>query len=246
MLPPVGGATLPTPKGRESKVHNPKEIAGRRAAEFVEDGMVVGLGTGSTVHFTLLRLAERVRAGLRLRGVPTSLETERKAREWGIPLATLEEVEAIDLTIDGADEIDGQFRMTKGGGGALLREKIVAVLSRCEVIVVGEEKIVERLGRSFPLPIEVAAFALAVVERKLRRLGAEPTLRKRDGITYLTDNGNPILDCRFAAGIEDPRALEMELARTPGIVESGLFVDLAHVLVIGRADGSCEVRKRAG
>jgi ribose 5-phosphate isomerase A len=225
-------------------VQNPKEIAGRRAADLVEDGMVVGLGTGSTVHFALVRLAERAREGLKIRGVPTSLDTERKAREWGIPLATLADVEAIDLTIDGADEIDARFRMIKGGGGALLREKVVASLTRREVVVVGEDKLVDRLGQAFPLPVEIVEFARAVVERKLRRLGGAPELRMREGRAYVTDNGNPILDCRFAGGIDDPRALELELARTPGIVESGLFVDLAHVLVVGRADGTCVVRER--
>jgi len=226
-------------------MQNPKEIAGRRAAEFVESGMTVGLGTGSTVHFTLVRLAERVKEGLTVRGVPTSLDTERKAREWGIPLATLDEVEAIDLTIDGADEIDAQFQMVKGGGGALLREKVVAALSRREVIVVGEDKLVTRLGSSFPLPIEVVPFARGPVERRLRALGAEVVLRVRDGRAYSTDNGNWILDCRFASGISDPRALERELARVPGLVESGLFIDLAHVLVVGKADGTCDVRHKA-
>ncbi|MBK7878707.1 MAG: ribose-5-phosphate isomerase RpiA [Planctomycetes bacterium] len=226
-------------------MQNPKEIAGRRAAEFVEHGMTVGLGTGSTVHFTLVRLAERVKEGLALRGVPTSIDTERKAREWGIPLATLDEVAAIDLTIDGADEIDREFQMIKGGGGALLREKVVAALSRREVIVVGEDKLVTRLGTTFALPIEVVPFARGPVERRLCALGAEVVVRAREGRTYTTDNGNLILDCRFAAGIANARALERELAGVPGIVESGLFIDLAHVLVVGKQDGTCEVRHKA-
>jgi ribose 5-phosphate isomerase A len=226
-------------------MHDPKEVAGRRAAEFVEDGMTVGLGTGSTVHFALLRLAERARAGeLRIRGVPTSLDTERKAREWGIPLVTLDDVAHIDLTIDGADEIDPDFQMTKGGGGALLREKVVAALSRREVIVVSEEKLVARLGTSFPLPVELVPFARAPVERALRRLDAAPALRLRAGEPYVTDNGNWIVDCRFERGIVDARALELALARIPGVVESGLFVDLAHVLVVGRRDGTCDVRHK--
>ena len=226
-------------------VHNPKEIAGRRAAEFVESGMTVGLGTGSTVHFTLLRLGERVRdEKLALRGVPTSLDTERKALELRIPLATLDEVDSIDLTIDGADEIDGAFQMIKGGGGALLREKVVAAMSRREVIVVGADKVVAKLGTTFALPLEVVPFARAAVERRLRRLGAVPELRRRNGAPYATDNGNAILDCRFARGIDDPRSLEAELARIPGLVESGLFIDLAHVLVVGRADGTCDVREK--
>lgn len=224
---------------------NPKEVAGRRAAELVEDGMTVGLGTGSTVLFVLERLAERIREGrFRIRGVPTSLDTERKARERGIPLATLDEVASIDLTIDGADEIDAAFQMIKGGGGALLREKVVASISRREAIVVGEDKLVVRLGASFPLPIEIVPFARGPIERLVRSLGAEPVLRTRDERPYVTDNGNWILDARFASGIADPRALERRLALVPGIVESGLFVDLAHVMVIGRADGTCEVRTK--
>lgn len=223
---------------------NPKEIAGQRAAEMVEDGMTVGLGTGSTVHFTLERLADRVaKEGLAIRCVPTSLETERKAQALGIPLVTLEEVEVIDLTIDGADEIDPAFHMTKGGGGALLREKVVAYISRREVIVVGRNKVVERLGTTFLLPVEVVPFACAMVAREITRFGAEPVLRVTEpGEPYLTDNGNQILDCRFPEGIPDPAATEAQLARIPGIVESGLFVGLAQVVVIGDDDGTVEVR----
>jgi len=225
---------------------SPKEIAGRRAADFVQNGMTLGLGTGSTVHFTLLALGERIRAeGLRVRGVPTSLDTERKARELGIPLATLDEVTSIDLTIDGADEIDPQFAMVKGGGGALLREKVVAAISRREVIVVGPEKVVPRLGSTFALPVEVAPFARPVVERALARLGCEPRLRSaKDGGRYRTDNHNEILDCRFPDGIADPAALERAIDAIPGVVESGLFIGLAHVLVIGHPDGRAEVRER--
>jgi ribose 5-phosphate isomerase A len=225
---------------------SPKEVAGRRAAEFVTDGMTLGLGTGSTVYFTLLALSERIRAGgLRVRGVPTSLDTERKALEMGIPLATLDEVESLDLCIDGADEIDGDFAMIKGGGGALLREKVVASIARRVVIVVGPEKVVARLGTTFALPVEVAPFARPVVWRALAKLGCEPKLRTtREGATFLTDNHNEILDCRFASGIADVPALERAIDAIPGVVESGLFVGLAHALVIGHPDGRAEVRQR--
>ena len=223
-----------------------KEAAGRRAAQFVEDGMTLGLGTGSTVFFTLVALGERIRTeGLSIRGVPTSVDTEGKANEFGIPLVALDEVQRIDLTIDGADEIDGDFQMIKGGGGALLREKVVASLSSREVIVVGPEKVVERLGTTFRLPIEVVPFARTVVARRIQGLGATPELRRRNDAVYLTDNGNEILDCTFADGIADPRALERELNALPGVVESGLFIDLAHVLVIGMESGQTEVRERA-
>ena len=226
-------------------MQDPKEVAGRRAAELVRDGMRLGLGTGSTVHFTIQRLAERIREErLAVRCVPTSIDTEKKARSLGIPLVELDDVEALDLTIDGADEIDGRFDMIKGGGGALLREKVVASISREEAIVVGASKVVSRLGTTFPLPVEVAPFARATVARALARLGCEPVLRRSGERTYSTDNGNLILDCRFARGIEDAAELERRIDSIPGVVESGLFVGLAHVLYIGRDDGTCEVRRR--
>ena len=177
-------------------MHNPKEVAGRRAAELVEDGMTVGLGTGSTVHFTLVALGERIAAeNLAVRGVPTSIDTEKKAKELGIPLFSLDEIEQIDLTIDGADEIDGDFNMLKGGGGALLREKVVAAMSKREAIVVGGDKVVKRLGTTFALPVEAVPFAIGPVKRALIRLGCTPRLRERAGKPYVTDNGNHILDC---------------------------------------------------
>ena len=232
--------------GRLLAVSRAKEAAGRTAADAVRDGMTVGLGTGSTVHFTLERLAERIRAErLAVRGVPTSLDTERKARGLGIPLVSLDEVESIDLTIDGADEIDARFDMIKGGGGALLREKVVASLSKRELIVVDRAKLVERLGVRFALPVEVVPFARAAVARRIARLGAAWTLRQREGQVARTDNGNEILDCRFPGGIADARALERALDEIPGVVESGLFVGLAHRLVIGDEDGRVETREPA-
>jgi len=222
-----------------------KEAAGRVAAELVCDGMLVGLGTGSTVHFVLERLAERIKSErLAVQGVPTSLDTERKARALGIPLVALDQVESLDLTIDGADEIDGRFDMIKGGGGALLREKVVAALSKSEVIVVERSKLVERLGVRFALPVEVVPFARATVARRIANLGAASTLRVRDGKTVLTDNGNEILDCRFPGGIADAAALERALDEIPGVVESGLFVGLCHTVVIGGDGGHVVTRQR--
>jgi ribose 5-phosphate isomerase A len=223
-----------------------KEAAGRHAADLVEEGMTVGLGTGSTVHYTLLRLGERIRDdGLTMRGVPTSIDTERKAHELGIPLVGLEEVARLDLTIDGADEIDGAFQMIKGGGGALLREKVVAAVSEREAIVVGRDKLVERLGREFLLPVEVVPFARAAVTRAVEALGARPVVRMSDQhAVYRTDNGNEILDCDFPDGIADPAGLERTLDAIPGIVETGLFIGLAHLLLIGNDDGTVEVRER--
>ncbi|MFT5731978.1 MAG: ribose 5-phosphate isomerase A [Planctomycetota bacterium] len=224
-----------------------KRAAGRRAAEFIESGQTVGLGTGSTVFFTLERLAERIRDdGLVIRGVPTSVDTETKAQGFGIPLVTLDEVERIDVTVDGADEIDGAFQMIKGGGGALLREKVVASLSDRVVIVVGPDKVVDRLGTTFDLPVEVVPFARSVVERRIRDLGGVPALRMQkggEGQIYLTDNGNEILDVHHVGGIEDAGKLERALDEIPGVVESGLFIGLAHVMVVGESDGSATVRE---
>jgi len=228
-------------------VSRAKEAAGRAAAEHVRDGMIVGLGTGSTVHFALERLAERLRhERLALRGVPTSRDTEEQARALGIPLVSLDDVTAIDVTIDGADEIDAAYDMIKGGGGALLREKVVAALTRREVIVVDRSKVVERLGVRFALPVEVVPFARPAVARRITALGATCTLRRGAAQeTLLTDNGNEILDCRFSGGIADARALERTLDAIPGVVESGLFIGLAHALVIGDENGKTVLRERA-
>jgi ribose 5-phosphate isomerase A len=156
-------------------------------------------------------------------------------------------VSAIDLTIDGADEVDGAFRLVKGGGGALLREKVVASISRREAIVVGPDKLVERLADAFPLPVEVVPFARPVVERALRGLGFEPRLRRsQDGGDYRTDNGNEVLDARFPGGLADPEDMQARLAAIPGVVECGLFIGLCQTLVIGHPDGRAELRELAG
>lgn len=224
-----------------------KRLAGRQAADLVQSGQIVGLGTGSTVFFTLERLSERIKEdGLELSGVPTSRDTETKAREFGIPLVGFETASSIDLCIDGADEIDSDFRMIKGGGGALLREKVVASLSKRVVIIVHAAKVVESLGAAFPLPVELAPFARLPVRRSLVALGAEPMLRvDENGQPFLTDNGNEIFDCAFEGGIADPEALALALSGIPGVVESGLFLGLCDELVIGRPDGTVEIRRRA-
>jgi ribose 5-phosphate isomerase A len=219
-----------------------KRAAGEHAAQFVERGMTLGLGTGSTTEHFLRRLGERVRSeGLDIRGVATSRATEASAARHGIPIVGLEAVRELDLTVDGADEIDPAFRMIKGGGGALLREKVIAQLSKFDVIVVGPGKVVPKLGLTFPLPIEVVPYAAPAVERALSRLG-DVTLRSREGLTYTTDNGNWIFDVRFPNGIEDAAELEVALDRIAGIVETGLFVGLAHRLIAGNDDGTVTVR----
>lgn len=221
---------------------DPKQAAGEHAATYVESGMTVGLGTGSTAEHFLRRLGERVRKeGLRVHGVATSLASEASAKRHGIPLASLEEVGEVDVTVDGADEIDGAFRMIKGGGGALLREKVVAQASRREVIVVGAAKVVAKLGSTFPLPVEIVPFAHAPVRKTLAKLG-DVRLREADGVPYRTDNGHWILDVRFATGIDDPTELEASLHRIAGVVETGLFIGLAHRLVVGMDDGTVETR----
>jgi len=220
---------------------NEKEAAGRAAASLVNDGDVVGLGTGSTAYFTVIALGERVKAGLKIIGIPTSVKTADLARAVGIPLTTLDEHPEIDITIDGADEADPQLRLLKGGGGALLREKVVASASKKMVVIADSAKMVPVLGK-FPLPVEIIAFARAVVEKKIAALGGSPKLRtKPDGTPYITDNGNQILDCSFGK-IVDPPALALILSNTPGIVEHGLFIGLASVALVGRGDRVEEVR----
>lgn len=217
------------------KSQREKELAGRAAAQLVHDGDVVGLGTGSTAYFTVLALGERVKAGLRIIGIATSQATADLARAVGIPLSTLNEHPSIDIDIDGADEIDRKLRLIKGGGGALLREKVIAAASRRFVVVADSSKLVPTLGK-FPLPVEVISFARTPVEKKIASLGAEVKWRTRsDGSLYVTDNGNPILDCSFGK-IEDPPALARTLSDIPGVVEHGLFIGLASGALIGRGE----------
>ena len=225
-----------------------KRKAAERAAEWIRDGMTVGLGTGSTVKHLLDVIAERRAGGewTTIVGVPTSVDTERRATALGIPLATLAERPRIDLTIDGADEVDPALGLIKGLGGALLREKIVAAASAALVIVADESKVVERLGTRAPLPVEVDPFGEPIQPAFLRALGCEPALRRAaDGSAYVTDGGNHILDCRFPDGIADAAALERALALRPGIVESGLFLGMATAAVIASA-GGVRVLERGG
>ena len=218
-----------------------KEAAGRAAAKLVRDGDVVGLGTGSTAYFAVTALGERVKAGLKIVGIPTSTQTADLARAVGIPLTTLDEHPEIDITIDGADEIDSKLNLIKGGGGALLREKVVASASKKMVVVADSGKVVSVLGK-FPLPVETISFARTVVENKIIALGGSPKLRtRRDGSPYVTDNGNEILDCSFGK-IEDPAKLARELSNVPGIIEHGLFIGLASVALIGRGERTEEIR----
>jgi ribose 5-phosphate isomerase A len=226
---------------RDQEKDQEKESAGRAAAKLVRDGDIVGLGTGSTAYFAVVALGERVKAGLKIIGIPTSVHTADLARAVGIPLTTLDEHPEIDITIDGADEVDPKLNLIKGGGGALLREKVIATASKKMVVVADSGKIVRVLGK-FPLPVEVIAFARTVVERKIVALGASAKLRtKADGSPYITDNGNQILDCSFGK-IADPNVLAQELNGMPGVVEHGLFIRLAKLALVGRGDGVEELR----
>ncbi len=219
-----------------------KKVAGYRAAEFVEDGMVLGLGTGSTVFYFLEALKERVRnEGLRVIGIPTSVATKEQALRWDIPLSSLAQHPKIDLTVDGADEVDLNFNLIKGGGGALLREKIVAAASRRELIIVDSSKYVEVLG-AFPLPVEVAQYAHESTKLKLEELEVEAVLREQDNKIFVTDNGNYIYDCHFGR-IPNPASLERTLNLIPGVVDCGLFVDLTHIVIVGRGEET-EVLKK--
>ncbi len=219
-----------------------KQHAAEAAVEYVKDGMIVGLGTGSTTEFAVKKLGERVRDGLAIRGIPTSDVTKVQAEEEGIPLIDFSETMYIDLTIDGADEIDINLNMIKGGGAALLREKIVASASKEEIIIVSHEKFVKQLG-SFPLPVEVIPFGWQVIFNQLETLGGSPDLRLKKGQPLQTDQGNYIIDCRFRQ-ILDAAQLEQRLNMIPGVVENGLFTGLCTRMIM--AEGEKIVVKERG
>jgi ribose 5-phosphate isomerase A len=217
-----------------------KERAGRKAAEYVKEGMVVGLGTGSTAEWAIRALADRVKEGQlkNIQCIPTSTQTRQLADELGLSIRGLEDVDGVDLTIDGADQVDEKLNLIKGGGGALLREKVVAFSSGEVIIVVDESKLTDHLGRGVPVPVEVIPFAEAVVRQALTNLGAivEPRMDESGDDPVITDNDNLILDCQFREAF-DPKRMEREIKRIPGVVESGLFVDSTDRLVVGQESG---------
>lgn len=221
-----------------------KRAAAGVAAGMVEDGMVIGLGTGSTAHFAIEALIRRVRDGLRIRAIPTSERTAAQARAGGIPLTTFSEHRRLDLTIDGADEIElGTLNLIKGLGGALLREKIVAAASARLIIVADHEKLVDRLGAKTPVPLEVVPFGWETTADRLRRLGTEPQARRdASGHLFCTDGGNRILDCQFRT-ISDPEALDRQIGQTVGVEETGLFIGMAEIALIADASGVRTVRR---
>lgn len=223
------------------------DLLKRRAAEAavaeVHSGQVVGLGTGSTAKHVVLLLGERVRAGLTIRGVPTSRETADLARRSGIPLLETDDAWAIDVAIDGTDQVDPQLNLIKGGGGALLKEKIVAAAAARLIIVADQTKLVPVLGLPMPLPIEVMPFGWGSTARQIERVGGRVVLREREGRPFVTEGGHFILDLHLER-IEDPADLEIRLNQIPGVVETGLFVGRTDTLIVGTANG-VQVRRRA-
>ena len=217
-----------------------KKAVGYAAAGFVENRMLIGLGTGSTVFHFITRLIERVQDGLDIQVVSSSIRSETQAKEGGIPVADINTITSVDLTVDGADEITPEKIMTKGGGGALLREKILANTSREMIVIVDESKVVEKLG-NHPLPVEILPFATEALIDKIQKLGYQGSLRKRNNdCLYVTDNGNHIYDIRFESLRDDPEKDHEKLSRIPGVLETGFFFNLAGRVLVGKADGTVD------
>jgi ribose 5-phosphate isomerase A len=212
-----------------------KKAAGEKAASLVQPGMLVGLGTGSTAYWAIERIGQMVKEGLNIRAVATSLASEQQAIALGIPITSFSEIQQLDIDIDGADEISESLQIIKGGGGALLREKIVAHASRRRVIVADERKYVRTLGK-FPLPVEIIPFGWELVFKTLQTLQGGPTLRTKEDKPFITDNGNYILDCSFGV-IENPEQLHHQLKALTGIVETGLFINLKPTVIIAYENG---------
>lgn len=221
-----------------SKADQLKQKVGEEAVNYVKDGMKIGIGSGSTVYYLVKALGERVKQGLDIVGVPTSNQTAAWAKEFGVPLTDFSKVQELDLAIDGADEVDPNLQLIKGGGGALLREKIVTDAAKEFLVIVDESKMVPYLGE-FSLPIEVVPFGWEVTAAKIERFGCEPIRRKSGDDVYVTDNGNYILDCKFDK-IEEPQKLHEELISLVGVVETGLFINMASKVLVGQ-DGEVKV-----
>jgi len=219
-----------------------KKAVGRASAELIKDGMKVGLGTGSTAFYFIERLTERVRDGLKIEAIASSMRSLKQAKEGGIPLLDINAISSLDITVDGADEIDPQKRMIKGGGGAMVREKIVASMSKEMVVIIDESKIVSKLGKC-KLPVEVIPFGFQATLHQIGKLGFAGTFRLTpDGSLYVTDNGNYIIDIHFPRLCENPEEDHEALIHVPGVVDTGFFFHLAGRVVVGFADGQVVVR----
>lgn len=214
---------------------NEKQIAAEKAVEFVQSGMILGLGTGSTFNFFLRKLSEKIKNGLQISGVSTSNSTTSLALSYNIPLVYINEVEEIDLTIDGADEVDKQFNGIKGGGGALLYEKLIASISKRNIWIVDHSKIVEKLGK-FPLPVEIIPFGYKQTLNKIKQAGLNPSLRIKNGEIFQTDAGNYIIDLSLRK-IENSQKLSNDIKLLSGVVENGLFVNTPDLVLVGYEDG---------
>lgn len=207
-----------------------KRAAGEKAAEYIQDGMVIGLGSGSTVYWMLKKLGEMIVQGMKVKGIPSSLRTEGWAKEFGIPITDFSEVQLLDLAIDGANEIDPQFNLSKGGGGSLVREKIVNANSKKLIIIADESKLVSQLGKA-PLPVEILQFGWEVTAIKIAQLGCKPVLRIQEGVRFVSNNGNYIVDCQFKS-ILNPKKLHHELKQLVGVVETGLFIGMTDIVIL--------------
>ncbi len=219
-----------------------KRIAAEKAVNLIENNMIVGLGTGSTVKYALKKIGTRVSEGLKIKGIPTSNETKKIAIKYNIPLTTLADHPEIDVTLDGADEVDSNLNLIKGGGGALTREKIIAFHSKKLIIIVDDSKVVKSLGIDFPLPVEVIKFGWEATKKTLETFGCICTLRTIFDDPFITDNGNYIIDCEFDR-IADPDQLEQDFNLIPGVVESGLFIGLADKVIVGSTQGIMTLEK---
>jgi ribose 5-phosphate isomerase A len=213
-----------------------KQIAAEKAIDFVNNGMILGLGSGSTITFFLKRLGDQVKQGLKITGVSTSNSTTSLAISLGIPLVSIEDVKEIDLTIDGVDEVDPEFNSIKGGGGALLYEKIVASISKKVIWIVDSSKLVKKLG-GFPLPIEIITFGHTHTLKRLKDAGLNPSLRKKDGEIFQSDGGNFIVDLKLKV-IDNPVEFEEKLKRLPGVIENGLFINVSDIVIVGKGNNT--------
>lgn len=226
----------------ENAAVNGKKIAAGKAIGYIKGGMTLGLGTGSTAYWAIQGIGGMVKEGLEVKAVATSVQSESLARELNIPIIPFSEVDHLDITIDGADEVDKELNLIKGGGGALLREKIVAAVTKFYIIIVDESKLVDKLGK-FPLPVEVAPFAWELTNRKLTALGCTPIMRMTGDQPYLTDNSHYILDCSFGV-INDPALVHRQVSDITGVMEDGFFIGMADVVISGTPGGGVRVITR--
>lgn len=231
------------PVGEPVEQEGMKKQAAEKATQYIEDGMIIGLGTGSTVEFAIKKIGEMVKSGLKIETIPTSLKTKRFAKDLKIPLIELDDNIEIDITIDGADEVDSNLNLIKGGGGALTREKIIAFHSKKVIIVVDETKIVKGLGCDSFLPVEVTKFGWSATKKVLEGLGCNTELRKIMDEAFITDNQNYIIDCDFGK-IADPEMMEKEINNVPGVLENGLFIGLADEVIVGSKQGMMTLERQ--